>query len=89
MVPSPYGLAVSAVLFVLQRVYDAVQLVEDVEKAISALSAIMRRVEVTEGFKEILDEDQLDEVYCDALSLSACVTEYLTMSIVYLEGSLG
>lgn len=49
----------------------------------------MRRVEVTEGFKDILDEAQLDEVYCDALALSACVTEYLTMSIMYLQGGFG
>jgi len=89
VLPSPYGLAVSAVLFVLQRVYNSIQLVEDVEKAISDLSAIMQRVEVTEGFKDILDESQLDEVYSDAVSLSACVTEYLTVSIMYLEGGLG
>jgi hypothetical protein len=70
-------------------VYNAVKLVEDVERAISELSAIMRRVEVTEGFKDILDESQLDAVYCAALALSACVTDYLTMSIMYLEGNLG
>jgi hypothetical protein len=45
-------------------------------------------VEVTEGFSEVLDEAQLDEVYCAALLLSASVTEYLVKAIVYLEGSL-
>jgi hypothetical protein len=48
----------------------------------------MRYVEVTEGFKEVLTEAQLDEVYCAALILSACVTEYLAKAIVYLEENL-
>jgi hypothetical protein len=61
--------------------------VEEVECAVSELSATMRRVEVTEGIKDILDESELDEVYCDALTLSAYVTDYLTMSIMLLEGS--
>lgn len=68
--------------------YDAVKLAEEIETAISDLSATMRRVEVTEGFKDILDEAQLDEVYCDALALSACVTIYLANAIEYLEGNL-
>ena len=67
-------------LFVLQRVYDAVQLAEDVGKKInSEFSAIM--VEVTDPFKDIWDKSQLDEVYYDARSLPASVTEYLIMNI--------
>ena len=67
-------------LFVLQRVYDAVQLAEDVGKKInSEFSAII--VEVTDPFKDIWDKSQLDEVYYDARSLPASVTEYLIMNI--------
>ena len=44
-------------------------------------------MEVTEGFSEVLDDAQLDEVYCSALFLSASVTEYLAKAIAYLEGS--
>lgn len=69
--------------------YDAAQLAADLENAISQLSTIVRRVEVTQGFNEVLSEAQLDEVYCCALILSASVTEYLADAISYLEGNLG
>jgi hypothetical protein len=49
----------------------------------------MHRVEVTEGFNDILDESQLDEVYCDALILSTCVTEYLTLSVMHVDHNTG
>jgi hypothetical protein len=41
---------------------------------------------VTEGFSAVLDDKQLDHVYCAALRLSTAVTEYLTKAILYLEG---
>jgi hypothetical protein len=49
----------------------------------------MHRVEVTEGFNDILDKSQLDEVYCDALTLSSCVTDYLTLSVIHFDLNTG
>src|SRR5579859_5459208 len=100
-VPSPYGLAISGLLFILQvllpsilssyrkHVYDAAQLVTEIEGAISNLSTSIRSIQVTQGFSQVLDEGQLDEVYCAAVALSASVTEYLTKAILCLEGNLG
>jgi len=62
-------------------------LATDVEDAIKALSDTIRYTEVTEGFEEILDDKQLDEVHCGALRLSAAIAEYLAKAIIYLEGN--
>ena len=58
---------------------------EDVENVVSTLSATIHRVQVTEGFSDVLDYKQLDDVYCAAIKLSTAVTEYLGMAIVYFE----
>lgn len=65
------------------------QLAEELEEAIKTLTAILERIQVTEGFKDVLTDAQLDEVYCAALILAACVTDYLARAIAYLDGSLG
>ena len=54
-----------------------------VDESLSFLSEAIHRVHVTEGFSEVLNEKQLDDVYCAALNLSAAVTEYLTLAIQY------
>jgi len=72
-----------------KHVYDAAQLVTEIEGAIANLTSTMRRIEVTQGFSEVLDEAQLDEVYCAAVILSASVTEYLAKAIEYLEANVG
>lgn len=65
------------------------ELASELDKAISELSMSLQRVQVTEGFKEVLSEAQLDEVYCAALCLSASVTVYLAKAIGYLESHFG
>ena len=65
--------------------YDAVQRTVEVEEAASRLTETLDRVEVTEEFSEVLGNKQIDEVYCSALALSAAITEYLTIAIMYLE----
>jgi hypothetical protein len=64
-------------------------LAADLEDAIKTLSATLHHIEVTEGFKEVLTDAQLEEVYCAALVLAACVIEYLTKAIAYLDGGIG
>lgn len=44
----------------------------------------MSSVRVTEGFSEVFDEEQLENVYCHALYVSTAVVEYLEKVIVYL-----
>ena len=67
--------------------YDAIQLVTEIEEAVTHLSSAIRRVEVTDGFREVLDNAQLDEVECAAAVLSTAVTDYLTRAISFLEGT--
>ena len=56
---------------------------------VSKLSEIIRQVQVTKGFSKVLDPEQLEDVECKALRLSAAVTEYLAKVILFLEeGSL-
>ena len=64
-------------------------LAADLEEAIKTLSATLERIQVTEGFDEVLTPAQLDEVYCAALTLAACVTDYLARAIAYLDGGMG
>jgi len=64
-------------------------LAADLEEAIKTLSATLERIQVTEGFNEVLTESQLDDVYCAALILAACVTEYLAKAIAYLDAGGG
>jgi hypothetical protein len=64
-------------------------LVADLEEAIKTLSVTLMRIEVTEGFNEVLTPAQLDEVYCAALALAACVTDYRTKAVAYLDGGIG
>ena len=71
-----------------KHLYDAVQFAAELENTIASLSEVIQRVEVTEGFNEVLTESQLDGVYCSALVLSAAITEYLTKTIGYLEKNL-
>jgi hypothetical protein len=47
------------------------------------LADTIHSIHVTEGFSKVLNEEQLDSVDCAALHLSATVTEYLAMTIVY------
>jgi hypothetical protein len=61
----------------------------DLEEAIKTLSGTLERIQVTEGFKEVLTDAQLDEVDCAALTLAACVADYLAKAIAYLEGGIG
>lgn len=63
------------------------QLVAEIEEAVANLSSVIRRVEVTEGFREVLDNSQLDEVEYAAIILSIAVTEYLVKAILFLEGN--
>jgi hypothetical protein len=65
--------------------YDAGNLATEVEDAVKTLSDIIRDVQVTEGFAEVLDEKQLDDVYCAALGLSTAVVEYLAKAIDYFK----
>lgn len=69
--------------------YDAVTLSAELERAIANLSSTVRQIEVTQGFQEVLNIAQLDEVYCAALQLSSCVTEYLAKIIQYFHDNLG
>lgn len=64
--------------------YDAGQKVTEVELAISKLSDTVQCITVTEGFSEVLDAEQLDELYCAALKLSAAVLDYIAKAIEYL-----
>jgi hypothetical protein len=64
-------------------------LAADLEEAIKTLSVTLMRIEVTEGFSEVLTPAQLDEVYCSALALAACVTDYLAKAVAYLDGGVG
>jgi selenophosphate synthase len=67
----------------LKAAYDSGTLAEQVNADLSFLSNAIHRVQTTSTFMDILDMDQLDEVYCAALNLSAAVTDYLTMAIKY------
>ena len=67
--------------------YDAGKLATEIEDAIKTLSDIIRDAQVTEGFSEVLDEKQLDDVYCAALGLSIAVVEYLAKAIYYFESN--
>ena len=59
----------------------------EVEDAIKTLSETIRDAQVTDGFSEVLDEKQLDEVHCAALKLSTAITEYLAKAILFLESN--
>lgn len=52
----------------------------------SELCEAIECVQMTEGFSDVLTDEQLDDVYCAALKLSAAVTEYMANSIEYLLG---
>jgi hypothetical protein len=54
-----------------------------VEDALVFLSDAISHIKVTEGFRNVLEDRQLDEVDCAAINLSATVTEYLAMAIEY------
>jgi hypothetical protein len=64
---------------------DAGKKAEDIEKVISTLSETIQHAQITEGFSDVLDSEQLDVVYCAAIRLSTAVTEYLAKAIVYFE----
>ena len=64
-------------------------LAADLEEAITTLSDTLERIQVTEGFNEVLTESQLDNVYCAALILAACVIEYLAKAVAYLDAGGG
>jgi tripartite-type tricarboxylate transporter receptor subunit TctC len=55
----------------------------EADNSIAFLSEAIRRVQVTDGFSNILSERQLNGVYIAALDLSAAVAEYLAMVITY------
>lgn len=76
-----------SILYYFQALYDAGKLATEVEDAIKMLSDTIQSIQVTEGFSEVLDDKQLDEVYCAAMRLSTAVTEYLTKAILYLESN--
>ena len=42
---------------------------------------------ITEGFRDVLDDEQLENVDCAALKLSAAVTDYLAGGIEFLLGT--
>lgn len=63
-------------------------LAADLEEVIRKLSETLERIQVTKGFKEVLTPAQLEEVYCYALILATCVTDYLTKVIVYLDAGI-
>jgi hypothetical protein len=67
----------------VQAAYNAGQKAEEVDSALEFLADAIHSIHVTEGFSEVLNEEQLDGVDCAALQLSAAVTEYLAMAIVY------
>ena len=46
---------------------------------------MLHRIQVTEGFSDVLDVVRLDDVYCAALRLSAAVTIYLATAINYMQ----
>lgn len=56
---------------------------------VSKLSDTVHCIKVTEGFSEVLDEEQLGELYCAALKLSAAVLDYVAKAIEYLFYSSG
>jgi hypothetical protein len=61
-----------------------------VEEALTSLSSAISRIKVTEGFRDVLQQHQLDEVDCAAINLSAAVTEYLAIAIQYFaDNSIG
>jgi hypothetical protein len=60
-------------------------LATEVEDAIKTLSDTIEGAQATEGFSAVLDDRQLDTVYCAALRLSTAIAEYLTKAILYLE----
>jgi hypothetical protein len=65
--------------------YAAGNLATEVEDAVKTLSDIIRDVQVTDGFREVLNEEQLDDVYCAALKLSIAVVKYFAKVIDYFE----
>ena len=65
--------------------YDAEQRATEIEAVISKLSETLSQVQVTNGFSEILDSEQLGEVECAALRLSAAVAHFLADAIKYLD----
>jgi hypothetical protein len=67
-----------------EAAYDYGQKAAAVDAAFSFLSEAMSCIHVTEGFSEILDQEQLENVYCRGLHVSAAVTEYLEKAIIYL-----
>lgn len=70
-------------MFLLQKVDDSVEKADEVDGAIVTLSDGLHRIRVIDGFREVLTGEQLDDVDCAALNLSAAVTSYLTMAIEY------
>ena len=55
---------------------------------INDLPTAIQPVEMVVAFTDVLDEGQLDDVYCKALILSASITEYLASGIIYLSGTI-
>ena len=53
------------------------------EGALEFLSDSISRIKVTEGFRDVLLPEQLDEVDSAAINLSSTVTLYLAMAIQY------
>jgi ASC-1-like (ASCH) protein len=64
---------------------DAGDLATQLEEAVSDLSSTIGDIRVTDGFREVLSETQLDKVHCAAIKVSASVMEYLAEAIVYLS----
>jgi hypothetical protein len=63
---------------------DAGDLAAQLKETVSDLSSTIGDIRVTEGFREVLDENQLDKVHCAAIQVSATVMEYLGKTIAYL-----
>jgi hypothetical protein len=71
--------------FNAKAAYDAGQKAAEVENAIVELSDAIHHISVTDGFRDVLTLDMLDNVDCAAIHLSAAVTEYLAMAIKYFR----
>jgi hypothetical protein len=74
---------VSGLLLLLEAVNTAEQIAKEVDETISFLSEAIHHIQVTDSFADVLDENQLEEVYCRALNLSAAVTEYIVIAIIF------
>lgn len=63
--------------------YNAGEKAEEVDGALTTLSDAIHDVQVTDGFDEVLSQQQREDVECAAINLSASVTKYLAMAIEY------